>query len=148
MSFMSGKCRSHHISLRGFDYLPIFLRRISSTTHSFSLATYNQYLIHFRESGSFFSPWIRIRLFTLIRIRIPILIKVMPICDHWSTDPPWLHFTPHASVVSIQGPPWLHFDPAFYSEAYTDQDPASQKDAALYGSGSGSAPQLFSFSTI
>jgi hypothetical protein len=39
---------------------------------------------------------IRIRLFTLmgIWIRILLLIKVMRICDHWSKDPPRLHFEP------------------------------------------------------
>jgi hypothetical protein len=59
-------------------------------------------------------------------IRIPLLIKVMQMCGHWSTDTPW-----------------LHFEPAFYSAADADQDPASQKDAALYETGSGSALQFF-----
>jgi hypothetical protein len=31
-------------------------------------------------------------LFTFMLIRILILIKVTRICDHWSTDPPRLHF--------------------------------------------------------
>ncbi len=31
------------------------------------------------------------RLFTLLRIRILLLIKVMQIYDHWSTDPRKLH---------------------------------------------------------
>jgi hypothetical protein len=37
-----------------------------------------------------------VRLFTLMRfrIRILLLIKVMKICDHWSTDPLRLHFGP------------------------------------------------------
>ncbi len=37
---------------------------------------------------------IRIRLFTLMRIRIQFLVKVMQIYDHWSRDPPQLHFDP------------------------------------------------------
>jgi hypothetical protein len=41
---------------------------------------------------------IRIRLFTgmriWIRILLPVLIKVMPVCDHWSPDPLLLHFEP------------------------------------------------------
>ena len=39
---------------------------------------------------------IRIQLFTflLIQIRILLLIKVMRICDHWSTDSPEFHFEP------------------------------------------------------
>ncbi len=35
-----------------------------------------------------------IQLFTWMRIRILLLIKVMAICNHWSTDPPRLHFEP------------------------------------------------------
>jgi hypothetical protein len=42
---------------------------------------------------------IRIQLFTLMRIRILLIIKMMRICDYWSTDPPGLHFEP----------PCLHF---------------------------------------
>jgi hypothetical protein len=30
--------------------------------------------------------------FHFLRIRIPLLVKVMGICDHWSTDPPGLDF--------------------------------------------------------
>jgi hypothetical protein len=37
---------------------------------------------------------IRIQLFNLMRIRIRILVKVMLICGHWSTDLPGLHFEP------------------------------------------------------
>ncbi len=29
-----------------------------------------------------------------MRIRIVVLIKVMQICEYWSTDPPGLHFEP------------------------------------------------------
>ncbi len=36
----------------------------------------------------------RIRLFTMMRLQILLLIKVMRICDHWYTDPPGLHFEP------------------------------------------------------
>jgi hypothetical protein len=32
--------------------------------------------------------------FTLMRIRILLRIKVMTVCDHWSVDPPGLHFEP------------------------------------------------------
>jgi hypothetical protein len=44
----------------------------------------------------------------------PALIKVMRICDHWSTDPPGLHFEP------LQ---LLKFDLNVY------QDPASKNNA-------------------
>jgi hypothetical protein len=37
---------------------------------------------------------IRIQLFTLMRIRILLFIKVMQICDRWSTDHPGLYFEP------------------------------------------------------
>jgi hypothetical protein len=47
----------------------------------------------------------RIRLFTSIRIRIQ--IKVMQICDHWSTNPQQLHFEP----PRIHCPSWLNFEP-------------------------------------
>ncbi len=45
---------------------------------------------------------IRIQLFTLILtlIRIPLLVKAIRICGHWSTGPPGLHFEP----------PRLHFE--------------------------------------
>jgi hypothetical protein len=36
----------------------------------------------------------RINLFTLMRIRIQLLLKVRGICDHQSIDPPGLHFEP------------------------------------------------------
>jgi hypothetical protein len=35
---------------------------------------------------------IRTQLFILMRIQIQLLIKVIRICDHWSTDPRGLHF--------------------------------------------------------
>jgi hypothetical protein len=53
---------------------------------------------------------IRIRLFTLMRIRILLLIKVKRICDHLSTvnpRPSILSLT--ASIVNVYSPPWLHF---------------------------------------
>jgi hypothetical protein len=54
--------------------------------------------------------------FTLmrIRIRIPLLIKVLRICDHWSTDPPRLPLSIYASVVSVWGPPWERFEPLHF----------------------------------
>jgi hypothetical protein len=53
---------------------------------------------------------LRIRI-TLIRIRILLLIKVMRICDYWSTEPSRLNFESHCSIVSHHGSPWLHFEP-------------------------------------
>jgi len=47
---------------------------------------------------------IRIRIFTLMRIRFMFLIKVIQICDHWSTDPLLLH------ILSFQTT--LHRKPA------------------------------------
>ncbi len=44
---------------------------------------------------------IRIQRFTLVRIRI--LIEVMRICDHWSTEP-------QTSILSVLVPPRLHFE--------------------------------------
>ncbi len=37
---------------------------------------------------------VRMQLFTIMPIRILILIKVMGICEQWSLDPPGLHFEP------------------------------------------------------
>jgi hypothetical protein len=34
----------------------------------------------------------RIQIFTLLRIQSLLFIKVIRICDRWSTDPPRLHF--------------------------------------------------------
>jgi hypothetical protein len=76
---------------------------------------------------------IRIQLFTSMWIRI-LLIKVMLICDHWSTDLLVLH-------LSVHGTPWLRYeprkflnfdfnadpDPAFHSNV--DLDPASKNNA-------------------
>ncbi len=63
--------------------------------------------------------------FPLMRIRILLLIKVMRICDHWSTDRPFLSL--HASILSIHGLSWLHFEPLkllnFDFNAGPDPDP-------------------------
>ncbi len=45
-----------------------------------------------------------------IRIRILLLIKVMGICDHCSTDIPGFHFQ-HPRLHCEHGPPRLHFEP-------------------------------------
>ncbi len=64
-----------------------------------------------------------------MRIRILCLVKVMQICDHWSTDSPRLHFTlpllaSKALQCSIFEPPQLlNFD--------FDADPAFDLDAEL-----------------
>jgi hypothetical protein len=77
-----------------------------------------------------------------IRLRILLFIKVIKICDHWSTEPPeGSVVTLHASIVSVHGPPRLHFeplkrlnfdfdadpDPDFHSNV--EPDPASQNNA-------------------
>jgi hypothetical protein len=70
--------------------------------------------------------WIRIQtqLFTLMWIRILLLIKVMgEICDHWSIYPLRLHFEPpvlHGSILSLK-----LLNCAFDA----DTDPASKNDA-------------------
>jgi hypothetical protein len=46
---------------------------------------------------------IRIQLFSSMRIRILLLIKVMLICDRWSTD--------LGLPLSVHGTPWLHCEP-------------------------------------
>ncbi len=102
--------------------------------------------------------------FTLMQIRIWIwillLIEVMYICEHWHTEPPWLHFEPprlHLEPprlrVSFHGIPWLSFEPPQPLKAYrirlltlmririrlfdsdVDTDPGSDV-AKLCGSGS------------
>jgi hypothetical protein len=59
---------------------------------------------------------IRIRIYTFMRIRILLLIKMMRICDHWSTDSQRLH-----------DPPWLNSEPlqllSFELNADPDPDP-------------------------
>ncbi len=79
---------------------------------------------------------IRIQLFTSMRIRIRILfvIKVMRICDHWSTDPPGLHVgRPLPSTAPFWASKLLNFDlradqePDFPSNV--DPDPASKTNA-------------------
>jgi hypothetical protein len=92
------------------------------------------------------------------RIRILLVIKVMRICDHWSTDPPRLHFESPRPHCSVCGPPLLRFeplkllnfdfnadldsDPAFHSKTDLDPDPASQNYNVPCGSESGSATLL------
>ncbi len=34
----------------------------------------------------------------------------MGICDHWSVDPPGLHFKPQSSIVIVHGPPRFYFE--------------------------------------
>ncbi len=75
---------------------------------------------------------IQIRIFTLMRIhvRILLLIKVMRICDYWSTLR-----TLHGSVKRVHGPPGLHgsilshLDHVFHSNADPDPDLDSQNNA-------------------
>jgi hypothetical protein len=71
-----------------------------------------------------------------IWIRILLLIQVMKICDHWSTNPPGPHFEPPASTCKrlyIELLKLLKFDfnadpdPAFHSN--TDPDPAYKINA-------------------
>ncbi len=55
---------------------------------------------------------IRIQLFTLMRVRVRILllIKVIRICDHRCTGPPGLHFEPprlHADLWGLDPQPWF-----------------------------------------
>jgi hypothetical protein len=78
---------------------------------------------------------IRIQLFTLMQIRIQLLFRIMGICDHWSVDPPGLHFEPsglHCERPRLYFEP-LNFDfnadpdPAFHS--FADPDPATKNNA-------------------
>jgi hypothetical protein len=69
---------------------------------------------------------IRIRLFTFIWIQILLLIKVMQIGNHWSTDPPGLHFEP-LKLLNVYFNADSDSVPAFYLNA--DPDPASQDNA-------------------
>jgi hypothetical protein len=110
--------------------------------------------------------WTRIRIrfslltFTRNRIRILFLYQVMRICDHWSTDPPQLHFAPlrlhcersRLSMVQFTAStaPDPDPDPAFESGAvldpmfYSYADLDSQNDADPCGSGSGCTTLLSS----
>jgi hypothetical protein len=79
-----------------------------------------------------------------------LLIKVKGFCDHWSIDPPGLHFEhpQPSSRLCFEPLKPLNFyfnadpDPAFHSNA--DPDPASKNYADPCGSGSGSATLLTS----
>ncbi len=53
-------------------------------------------LLHIRSGMIYYryEPKTRPSLKAGLRIRILILIKVMGICEHWSVDPPGLHFEP------------------------------------------------------
>jgi hypothetical protein len=68
-----------------------------------------------------------------MRIRILLLIKVMRISDHWSTDPPMHHLYPTRLYCE---PPWINFEPLKLlnfdldldpDPANADPDPASKK---------------------
>jgi hypothetical protein len=69
-------------------------------------------------------------LITLMQIRIQFLFKVMGICEHWSIDPPGLHFNflaSLASFVSVHGHPRLYFEPLNLLNLNVDPDPGSKK---------------------
>jgi hypothetical protein len=68
---------------------------------------------------------IRIRLFTLTRIRTWLLIKVIQICDDWSTDHPQLHFEPPSLQSERRSGPSTAPDFNFTA----DPDPAFQYNA-------------------
>ncbi len=72
---------------------------------------------------------IRIKLFTMW-IRILLLIKVMWICDHWSTDHPGLQERPRLLRLFFEPLKLMKFD------LNADPDPASKNNADPYGSGS------------
>jgi hypothetical protein len=54
---------------------------------------------------------IRNHLFTFMRVRILLLIKVLRICDHGSTKPPGLHFEPPRLHCERPGPSTAHTEP-------------------------------------
>ncbi len=64
------------------------------------------------------------------RLRI-LLIKVMRICDHWSTDLPRLLFEPPRPFVNVHGPRRLNFDPLklLNFDFSGDPDQASKNNA-------------------
>jgi hypothetical protein len=78
---------------------------------------------------------IRIQLFALMRIRILLLIKVIKVCDHWSIDPPGLHFEPPC-LHGVHGPLGLCFEPLKLLNFNFKADPESKNDADPCGSGS------------
>ncbi len=81
---------------------------------------------------------IRIWLITLMRIRNLLLIKVMRICDHWSNDPPWLHFEPLKLLnFDFNGDPVS----ALHTISNPDQLPKTKQDPRR--SGSASWPSLW-----
>ncbi len=91
--------------------------------------------------------WMRIRIwiFTLMRIGIPLLllIKVIQICDHCSTEPPKLHFDPPCLYCER---PRLHFEPLklLNFDFMVDRNPAVQSNAYPFLNlcGSGTATML------
>ncbi len=80
-----------------------------------------------RPDPSFHVKRLRIRLFTLMRIRfrILLLIKVMWICDHLSKGSSRLHFERPCLHCERPGPSRLHFDTLLLLnfESYADPDP-------------------------
>jgi hypothetical protein len=58
-----------------------------------------------------------------IRIQILLLIKVIRICAHWSTNPPGLRFEPPRLFVSVQCPAWIHVEPLKLLNFDFDADP-------------------------
>jgi hypothetical protein len=62
------------------------------------------------------------------------MIKLLRICDHWSTDPPGLHFERTAlqgSILASKAPEFLFNadpDPAFHFNADPDPGPASKNN--------------------
>ncbi len=89
--------------------------------------------ISYAKKPAFYGTFMRIRnqLFTSMRIRILLLIKVMEICDHWSVDRPGLHFEPPSLNFE---PPGFYYKPLkiLNFEFNADPDPALHSKADMY----------------
>jgi hypothetical protein len=112
-SFVHGVCKAVVIRHR----LPSFRESYRSTKNSSlnGVVLTQGYGSGIRESGY--------NLSTLIRIRILPFIKILGICDHWPTDPPRLHLSLQASIVSVKQPRWLYFEHLKLLNFYINADP-------------------------
>jgi hypothetical protein len=81
---------------------------------------------------------ILLQLFTLMRLWIQLIFKMLGICDHWSIDPPGLYFEPSGFHCELYFELYfepINFDfnadphPTVHSNVHPDPDPASKNNA-------------------
>jgi hypothetical protein len=82
--------------------------KIEGVKNSLALSLYFVLLQGYGSASLWYGPGSS---FSLMRIRILLLIKLIRICDHSTTDPPKLHFGPPGLHWEHRGPLRLYLEP-------------------------------------